>query len=67
MKRTPELQLAVGRLRGTRDFDLFTAALEDHLATLTERLIMTDDERLQVAQGMCRGILSVLDIIKERR
>lgn len=65
MKRTPQLADALDRLRPSRDFGVFLAELESYLGTLTERLISADDERLQVAQGMCRAIKSIVDVIKE--
>jgi hypothetical protein len=64
MKKSLRLQEALARLRGNQDFDIFVAELEGYLATMTERLIHADDERLQVAQGMCRAISSLVDTIK---
>jgi hypothetical protein len=66
VKRTPQLADALDRLRPSRDFGVFLTALEDYLASLTERLISADDERLQVAQGMCRATKSIVDVIKEK-
>lgn len=64
MKKTPQLMEALVRLQSDPNFRYFVAELESYQAALTERLINADSERLQVAQGMCRAISSVTDIIK---
>lgn len=65
MKRTPQLDAALQRLRSTPEFQVYVGALEDYLAGMTERLFNADSSQLAVAQGMCRALKTVLDVSKE--
>lgn len=63
MNLTPRQAEAIVRLRETDDFRHFMEYLGSTAEELTKKLVFGDADKLFLAQGMTRSVITILDTI----